>query len=664
MVGFTLLSAAVTLILLFQISQAALIDNFGNCPELNNYFVNFAVPLVGPYGLSSSNAYANSRNSPERAPKNAGKPGGPAGLRLRRPFADPKTIQFSNLTKPNGKGMNDDDENGLVPGEDFSTTNVQVEGVDEPDIIKTDGKRIFTLSGTIFSSIQVLDNGASGQRTGKLVLPTYPQEMLIEGDYVLAIGQDYSYKRPVYQRYVKDPSYGEAATVVYQIYVGGPVPRLISTLHLEGQYVKSREVDGVVRLVMRFDPLSSIYLYYPYGQVTAAQTEKWNREIIQYSKPENWLPTYTLKIKDRVQWGTYANCASIYHSTNVFSGFRLLTVVTLRISGRLTPGSSATVMSDAETVYATKSTMYVTTSEFHFTDVADSSARWGANYQTSVHKFGLSDVGATYIASGSVTGSVINQFALHEYLNTFFIATTDGANWWTNRDLSQSKLTAFSVNEKTRALQKIGEVGNLGVGERIYSVRYIADTAYVVTFRETDPLYIIDLSVPTNLRVTGELKIPGFSSYLHPVAPGRILGVGQEATSTGRTTGAKVSLFDVSNKSAPKEISTWSLLGSYTDAQWDHRAFLYWRLERVAVLPVNVYYYPQSFFGAIVLDISDSQITERGRIVHNIPGQTYTPSILRNAIVGGVYLWSMSSDILQVNNIRKLKKVVDQVSIT
>lgn len=641
----------------------ALIKKFGTCEQFNQYYIGKLLPVVGPHGLTSSNAYSPTRASPNNSKSK--RPGGPSGIPFRRRLREPKQVTFSNITKETQQQLPDEsDDDGPVAGKDFSTTNVQVRGVDEPDIIKTDGKRVFTLSGDIFSVVKVLDDGAAGRRSGKLRLPSYPEEMLIEGDWVLVIGRDYDYRRPDYKRYKVDPSdYGVESAVIYQVNVAGPKPRLVSTLRLEGSYVRSRETDGVARLIMRFNPLESIWLYYPSGKVTSAQTRRWNREIIQYSRPGHWLPTYRLEKNGRVQYGVYASCSEVFHSPKVFAGFKLLTVVTLKVDGFLSPDSSASIISEADLVYSNKKSLFVTTSEFRFDDVSDSDERWGANYRTSIHKFSLTDDGATYVASGSVTGSVINQFAMHEYLDTFFIATTDGATWWSNRDLSESKVTAFVPNPKTRVLKKVGEVGNLGVGERIFSVRYIGDTAFVVTFRETDPLYVIDLSNPKKLKVLGELKIPGFSSYLHPVSPGRILGVGQEATARGITTGAKVSLFDVSDKSNPKELSTWSLRGSYSNVEWDHRAFLYWKRERVAVMPVNVYYGRTSFTGSIVLDITDTDIKERGRVTHKTK-RSYTPSIRRNAIIGGVHLWSMSDELLQVNNIKKLNKVESQVSIT
>lgn len=657
----TLLLSVLLLQPLSNVHGAQLIQSFGNCPELNNYYRNRVINLIGPYGLNSQNAYTNTRY-PDSLPDNPGTPGGPAGLRRKRPFHDPKRVHFSNIT--NGVIDDNSDDNGLNPGNDFSTTNVQVKGVDEPDIIKTDGRRVFTISGNIFSVVEVMKNGTTGRRVGKLTLPSYPEEMLIEGNYVVVIGYEYNYKRPVYRRYKKDPSYGESALVFYQINVNNNrKPRLVSKLYLEGNYVSSREVDGTIRVVMRFSPLSSIWLYYPYGKYTKAMTEKWNREIIQYSQPGNWLPTYILQVNKGRQYGAYVTCGEVYYSPDVFSGFDILTVVTIPLNKLMVPKTSAGVVSDADKVYATKTKMYVTTSEFHFDDVSDNSARWGANYKTSIHQFGLSNNGASYIASGRITGSVIDQFAMSEYNGNFFIATTDGAPWWGNRDLSASKVTSFKTIKETKTMMKLGEVGNLGLGERIYAVRFRGDVAYVVTFRETDPLYIIDISNPRKMRAVGELKIPGFSSYLHVVSPDRLLGVGQEATLTGRTTGTKVSLFDVSDVTKPKELSTWTLSGAYSNVEWDHRAFLYWRKLRLAVMPVDVYYYGKQFYGAVVLRVTDSKIVEVGRVTHRLSTSRYTPSIIRNAVIGDGNLWSMSYGLLQVNNLFNLTDVQAQIKI-
>lgn len=557
------------------------------------------------------------------------------------------------------------DTDGPVKNNAFSSTNDQVKGFDRPDIIKTYSRRVYTLSGSIFSVVQVLKEGAAGQRTGTLKLPLRPKEILFEGNFVLAIGSDYRYKRSVHTRYRVDPSYGEISTVVYQIRISeNGTPSLDATLNLEGDYIKSVAVDGVVRLVLQHRPLESVWLYYPRGETTRSQTEKWNREIFQYSKASNWLPTYLLKMNSGVRKGVYVTCSDIFYSPKVFSGYNILTAVTLPISGRLSPAISTGSISDAGKVYSTAKSMYVTTSEYNFKDVPTSSSRWGNDYQTLIHKFALSPTGASYVASGSVGGSVINQFALFEYEDTLFIGTTVGALWWSNRDLSKSAVTAFRTDKNMRALNRVGTVGNLGKGERISSVRYVKDTAYVATYHKTDPLYIIDMSDPAKLRVTGELNIPGFGTYFHPVGPGRLLGVGQDPSWSGSRTGGKVSLFDVSDKTNPKVLSVWFLKEGNSDVKWYHRAFVYRARERVAVIPVNVKQHRMNFKGAIVLDISATKIRERGRVVQKVLGRRDVPSIKRNAIIGQVHLWSISDSLLQVNSIQNIEKVEDQVNIS
>lgn len=650
---------------------SSLIRPFGECAELNNYYVNNLLPYVGPRGIRARNIYVdNFRRDKDFGDFAPGTPGGPVGLALDDISANgnPRDIVFSNITvdndnysaEPDGAMMED---GAPVAGVDYSTTNNQVEGVDEPDIIKTDGKRVFTLTNSIFSSVEVQDGGKTGERKGKLKLPTWAFEMLFEGDWVLAIGTDYNFNRPISRRF-KDPTirYGGSTTVIYQINVADMAnPRLVSTLRMEGSYVESREVEGVARVVVKYNPLTSLKLMNPSDKYSEAQTEKWNREIIQYSQAANWLPTYQLERFGQVQNGIYASCASTFVSSTAFSGYSIVSIVTLPIDGLLSPTTAASVLSAAEKVYSTTESLYVTTSEFQ-RDESPDAERWAGDYVTSFHKFNVTNEAVTFLASGSVSGSVLNQFSMHEHKGIFFIATTDGAFFWRNRDESKSKVTAFEENKTSRELVQIGEADNLGLGERIYSVRYLDDTAYVVTFRQIDPLYIIDLSDPYNLRVTGELKIPGFSSYLHYVGPGRILGVGQEATLEGRTTGAKVSLFDVSDKTNPVELSSWSLLRSFSNAQWDHRAFLFWWREGIAVMPVSVYS-PERFNGAVVLNVSEQEITERGRVRQRIAGRSYDESIRRNAIVGQTNLWSMSYEILQVNDINELDKVTGQITI-
>jgi uncharacterized secreted protein with C-terminal beta-propeller domain len=158
--------------------------------------------------------------------------------------------------------------------------------------------------------------------------------------------------------------------------------------------------------------------------------------------------------------------------------------------------------------------------------------------------------------------------------------------------------------------------GGLGKGERIYAVRYIGDTGFVVTFRQVDPLYTLDLSDPERPRVVGELKVPGYSAYLHPVGDGLLLGVGQDATDEGRRTGVQLSLFDVSDLAKPVRLDQFAVgASSYTPVEGDHKAFLWWAPQKLAVVPV-VRYENQPFGGSLALRVDGGKIAEAGRIAH------------------------------------------------
>ena len=581
-------------------------------------------------------------------------------------------------------------------GVDFSETNVQVEGVDEPDIVKTDGTRVYTVRGDTFFVVDVTDGGGSGKASGKIKLPTFPSEMLIDKNRVLVISRSFGkvdggledQQQSADKSFIIRPFRQPALTIIYQIRVGGRKPRLLSTLRMEGSYVSSREVDGTARIIMRFDGSQKIPFLNPIRPIpfprpipvlqesrpaaaapvqpdtnTEPATEK-NKQLIRKTTIKTWLPRYHLIVEcskqscKREHSGFITDCDDVFIPEK-FTGFGLLTVATLKISSNLKPRNGVSIASDSGDVYSTATSLYVATTQYRFDFPTTNSLLIGRDFKTSIHKFRLNPFGATYRGSGDVSGSVLNQFSMHENGDVFYVATTEGAAWWASRDTSKSKVTSF--RNRKRKLVQVGEVGNLGIGERIFAVRYIGAVGYVVTFRQIDPLYILDLSNPSKLRVTGELKIPGFSSYLHPVGQGRLLGVGQQATEEGRTTGAKVSLFDVSDVTKPREISAWVLTGGFSSAQFDHRAFLFWEPESVAVLPVSVFSsnVKERFTGSIVLKVTESQIVERGRISHKIVRGSFAPSIQRNFVLGRKFLWSLSAKLLQINGISDLSFVSD-----
>ena len=225
------------------------------------------------------------------------------------------------------------------------------------------------------------------------------------------------------------------------------------------------------------------------------------------------------------------------------------------------------------------------------------------------------------MASGEVEGFLLNQWAMSEHNGDLRVATTSEPDWWGWRDDTDSESFVRVLRADDGVLEEIGEVGELGKGERIYSVRYLGDTAYVVTFRQTDPLYTIDLSNPRAPKVLGELKILGYSAYLHPMGDGLLLGIGQDADEQGRTKGTQVAVFDVSDPANPKRIHKMTFEDGWSEVEYDHRAFLYWPATGLTMLPVQARSWEDGredwFAGAIGVVADREGIRDIGTVTHS-----------------------------------------------
>ena len=479
--------------------------------------------------------------------------------------------------------MPDSAEGDAGAGEDTSQTNVQEAGVDEPDTVKTDGKTIFALANGSLHAVSARSD--SPQLLGTLELDGWGATMLLHGNRMLVLGG------------------GPLGARMTEVDISDPARmKVLRTEDVDGYVVDARLTDRTARVVV------SSYPEAIYGSPELR------------AKPSGWLPTSKLAVaRTGVKVTSRAvGCRSV-RRPSVFSGAGVLTVYTVDFGRGLPAVDADAIFTSADTVYASPSALYVATQRW------DDRAFTSAN--TSIHRFDTSDPDRTaYSASGAVPGTLLNQFAMSEDKGVLRAATTLGFG-----PEAQSKVT--TLGRRDGHLVQRGQVGGLGLGERIYAVRFIGDVGYVVTFRQTDPLYTLDLSDPDNPRVVGELKIPGYSAYLHPVGEELLLGVGQEATSDGRVQGLQLSLFDVSDLAHPTRLQKAQIGARWSSSavEWDHHAFLWWPTTKLAVLPID----SEDFTGAAGFRVDRARgISELGRVTHDNLGGRWTPSISRAVVVG------------------------------
>ncbi|MGF1596562.1 MAG: beta-propeller domain-containing protein [Acidimicrobiales bacterium] len=521
----------------------------------------------------------------------------------------------------------------------ISGTNNQERGVDEADLVKTDGRRLVVVSG---NTLQVIDVTGDEPRLDKVVdLPedVWGGQLFLDGDRALIMTSGWT-AQPFLARSVPVDWYpGSPTGRLTEIDLAGG--RVVRTLEFEGGYLSAREIDGTIRIVLSASANRFAFVY-PSNEGANDSAEQANRALIEESTIDQWLPTYRIvEDGETVVEGSLVDCQRV-HLPAEFAGFGSLIMLTTDLDDGLQINDAVSVFTDAQTVYASTDRVAVATPRWPTYGpggvVEDDD---GHDYSTAIHTFDITDPArADYVASGSVRGHLLNQYSLSEYEGHLRVATTDGAPWWGGSGESESFVTVLA--EEGDALRQVGQVGGLGKGEQIFAVRFLGDLGYVVTFEQIDPLYVVDLTDPTDPTVRGELKIPGFSSYLHPLDEGHLLGVGTDGDDEGRTAGAVVSLFDVSDPSAPTRTAVLRLDralaqglqgDSYSPVADDAKAFTYW--DGTAVVPVSWWAYDglrgvdANGSDAVVISVDPAgELTELGRISHPSSEQCEGPIIL------------------------------------
>jgi uncharacterized secreted protein with C-terminal beta-propeller domain len=247
---------------------------------------------------------------------------------------------------------------------------------------------------------------------------------------------------------------------------------------------------------------------------------------------------------------------------------------------------SDAVMTDGRIVYASPASLYVATERWTDRPDPDAPVVPQTGVVTTIHTFDISSPSRTeYRGSGDVAGYLLSQWSLSESRGVLRVVSTESPAWWGRGAETESFLT--TLRRREGSLVQAGRIGNLGRGERVYAVRFVGNVGYVVTFRQIDPLYTVDLADPEHPRVLGELKIPGYSAYLHPIGNDLLLGIGQDVNDQGRPLGTQVSIFDVSDLGHPKRLHQAALGQGWSEAESDHPAVLYWPRTGLVVVPFS-----------------------------------------------------------------------------
>jgi hypothetical protein len=575
------------------VATAASLERFDACPELLSYLRTEGGKRVGPYGLPGAGVITMDggmavTDKAAGAAESAAAPQAPGGERNAAQDAS---------------------------GTGFSGTNVQESSVDEPDVVKTDGKHIFT-TRTVGNEgrmrlTAVAVNDGKPKVAGNVLLPEGAgTELLLAGDRLLAFGTSFS-TLPARGGVAMDMMYppgggGNEQTIVGVIDVSDPTNmRVTDVVKLDGSYTSARMIGGIARLVLNTSSPSRVQFEQPTEPTVTAEQAALakNKRVMQTATLEALLPRYEIDEPNgnKRSDGALTTCDSTFRP-KTFSGFQTTSVVTID-PAKPDPRNSAAVLGAAGTVYASADNLYVATMNWPEAIpmvVDDAPVGSIAPVQpdptkTLLHRFDIAATNAEYAASGEVRGTVLNQWSMSEHAGFLRVATTEDTFGQTKEGVPSTKSYVTTFKANGGKLDQVGQVGNLGAGERIYGVRFLGDVGYIVTFRQVDPLHVIDLTDPTKPKVLGELKIPGYSAYLHPVGDGLLLGIGQDVREPaedgtgGQQLGTQLSLFDVSDPTSPKRVDSVRVDNSNSPIEWDHHAFTWWDPTNLAIVPVSSY---------------------------------------------------------------------------
>ena len=495
-----------------------------------------------------------------------------------------------------------------------SGTNTQVDGVDEADFVETDGQYMYVAHNGRLTIVRTDDltvaseSALSGEVVGSF----------LSGDRLTVITQTGSgwYGPMVRMAYgYWGPWNPQTSVSVYDVSDRGE-PVVVSETVFDGAYQDSRAVDGVVYLVLQRsvdlpapqytetpvvkDPVGVIgdsgdaLLKMPWGgsEITAYRTyESWDSYVARVGPQIADLAlahAYTVDAEgNMVDLGLIAGAGDIVRPQGQDQQ-TMMTVVSLDSAdngGGFADSVGNLVSAYGGTVYMTTDAVYVASGADRYTD-----SSWST--ETRIDRFAVAGTDIDWQAFGVVSGTLINQFAMDEQDGHLRVAThTNSSQWGAGTSSTRNDNGVYILDTEGDTLDEVGRLTGLAPGEQLYAVRFMGDTAYLVTFLQTDPLFAIDLADPTAPALQGELIIPGFSNYLQSAGEGLLLGIGQERETGGWETHLHASLFDVSDGAnltqIDREFLDSGFQWSFSEAQFDHHALLYSPEDGILVVPVS-----------------------------------------------------------------------------
>lgn len=517
--------------------------------------------------------------------------------------------------------------------QNHSETNVQVNGIDEADIVKTDGNHIFQLKDNTLQIIKAIPAEKMSLEKEIIYKQTfYPFQMYLQNDQLVVMGTSYegqtSKNNPADMKIA--PINETTKAIIYDV-KDKKNPVEIRQIEIEGTLVTSRLMN------------SKVY-------------------IIANKYPDYWLLHENPEIDIRPRYSDSASHSKMqavnYDKIQYFPDSKETNFTNIAVIDLENPSSKialTTYLGSGDQLYMSKNNLYLAVTNYMPMAVEGD---YSFNPDTTVYKFTVDGMKVDFHSSSEISGTISNQFSMDEYKGYFRIATTKGQVWDDSRP-SANNLYILDEN-----LKQVGQLEDLARGERIYSARFMNDRIFIVTFKETDPLFVIDGSNPKQPKVLGELKIPGFSNYLHPYDDNHLIGFGHDTKvipgkgSGGEpliyTNGVKLSLFDITSLSNPKEKFTEIIggRGTYSQLNYDHKALLFDKKKNLFAFPITVYENGKStnemewdsiftFQGAYVYNIDLKKgFSLKAKITHQDPNSIYEEwenSIQRALYIGETF---------------------------